>query len=98
MIQTNSLLFLINDMKVILTKSFQKRYKKLNDTLQKQFKEKLTLYLKDKKHPSLRIHKLNGELSDRYSLSITMKYRAIFKFYKPDTIEFINIGDHDIYQ
>ncbi|USN58904.1 MAG: hypothetical protein H6767_02185 [Candidatus Peribacteria bacterium] len=46
-------------MGIILTETFQKKYKKLDITLQNNFKEKLQLFITHGiQHPSLRIHKL----------------------------------------
>ena len=34
----------------------------------------------DPYHPSLRLHKLKGKLSDFYSISVNMEYRVIIDF------------------
>ncbi|MBK8349388.1 MAG: type II toxin-antitoxin system RelE/ParE family toxin [Saprospiraceae bacterium] len=50
----------------------------------------------DPSHPSLRLHKLKGNLSDLYSVSLNMQYRILLNFIiKDDQIILINIGDHD---
>ncbi len=47
-------------------------------------------------HPSLRLHKLNGELNEYYSVSINIEYRIIMDFIVVDKIIIpINIGTHD---
>ncbi len=51
-------------------------------------------------HPSLRTHKLTGDLSDTWSCSIGYQYRILFEFIKdPETEEnailLLNIGSHD---
>ena len=47
-------------------------------------------------HPSLRLHKLKGELSEYYSVSIDMEYRIILDFIIIDKeIFLIDIGSHD---
>ncbi len=49
----------------------------------------------DPHHPSLRLHKLKGELSDFYSVSINMKYRILLDFIiRDDQIILIDIGSH----
>jgi toxin HigB-1 len=47
-------------------------------------------------HPSLRLHKLSGELNEYYSVSINIEYRIIMDFIVVDKIIIpINIGTHD---
>ena len=49
-------------------------------------------------HNSLRLHKLKGELSEFYSVSIDMRYRIIMDFIvSGQDIILLNIGDHSIY-
>ena len=56
--------------------------------------EKLTLFITDMLHPSLRIKKIQG-VQNRWEGSITMKYRFTFHF-DEDTVVFRTIGTHDI--
>ena len=51
-------------------------------------------------HPSLRTHKLTGDLSDIWSCSIDYQYRILFEFIKDpereeNAILLLNIGSHD---
>ncbi|AHF01744.1 plasmid stabilization protein [Thiomicrospira aerophila AL3] len=47
-------------------------------------------------HPSLRLHKLQGQLGEYYSVSINMKYRVVIDFLlKDNEIIPIDIGSHD---
>ena len=51
-------------------------------------------------NPSLRTHKLTGDLSDIWSCSIDYQYRILFEFIKDpqteeNTILLLNIGSHD---
>ena len=51
-------------------------------------------------HPSLRTHKLTGDLSDTWSCSIDYQYRILFEFIKDSKAEenailLLNIGSHD---
>ena len=50
-------------------------------------------------HPSLRLHKLKGKLSDLYSVLINISYRICIDFIiEEDTIIPIDIGKHeDVY-
>ena len=50
-------------------------------------------------HPSLKLHKLKGKLSGKYSVSITMSYRIILTFAVTEKgIVLIDIGSHEIYE
>lgn len=50
-------------------------------------------------HPSLKTHKLKGNLSNIWACSIDYKYRILLKFVKDshnqEAILLIHIGDHD---
>jgi mRNA-degrading endonuclease YafQ of YafQ-DinJ toxin-antitoxin module len=73
-------------------KSFQEKHPELKEKYIKTIK----LLGANPYHPSLRLHKLKGSLSDLYSVSLNMKYRILLDFIiKDDQIILINIGDHD---
>jgi len=84
---------------IILTKSFKRKadiFLKLHPTLKPKYKKTLLLLEANPYHPSLRLHKLKGDLFDLYSVSLNMKYRILLDFIiKDDQIILINIGDHD---
>lgn len=70
-------------------KQLQKKDKKLFEKIKKQF----SLFKLNSRHPSLRIHKLKGELKDVWSLSVTMDFRLLFV---EDTVYyFFDLGTHD---
>jgi len=73
---------------------FKKEYKKLPKGIQKSFDEKLSLFLNNMLHPSLRVKRIQGT-KERWEGSITMKYRFTFEF-SENTIIFRTIGTHDI--
>ena len=57
-----------------------------------------TIYLLESNpyHPSLRLHKLKGDLNEFYSVSIDMNYRIIIDFVIiKDKIFLIDIGEDD---
>lgn len=65
--------------------------------LQKIIKQ-LENFQKDERHPSLRTHKLKGELEDYFSISITRQYRMSYRvFYKnnKEVALFFIFGTHD---
>jgi mRNA-degrading endonuclease RelE of RelBE toxin-antitoxin system len=73
---------------------FKKEYQKLPKEIQKTFDEKLSLFLKNPSHPSLRVKQIQGT-KNRWEGSITMKYRFTFHFVETGLI-FRTIGTHDI--
>ena len=76
------------------SKQFKKEYHKLPKEIQKTFDEKLSLFLKNPSHPSLRVKQIQGT-KNRWEGSITMKYRFTFQFLE-DGLIFRTIGTHDI--
>jgi len=76
------------------SKRFKKEYNRLPQKIPKALNEKLTLFLKEISHPSLRIKRIQGT-KNRWEGSVTMKYRFTFEFLK-DEVLFRTIGTHDI--
>ena len=76
------------------SKRFKKEYNNLPKEIQKAFDEKLSLFLKQTSHPSLRVKRIQGT-KNRWEGSITMKYRFTFEFLENGLI-FRAIGTHDI--
>ncbi len=76
------------------SKRFKKEYNNLPKEIQKAFDEKLSLFLKQTSHPSLRAKRIQGT-KNRWEGSITMKYRFTFEFLK-DGVLFRAVGTHDI--
>lgn len=72
-------------------KKLKHRDRKLADQVQKQ----LTLFKLSPKHPSLRTHKLTGNLSNRWSISITGSVRMTYVVLDNDVAYFMAIGTHD---
>jgi len=56
---------------------FKKEYNTLPKEIQNAFDKKLTLFLKNIYHPSLRVKRIQGT-KERWDGSITMKYRFNF--------------------
>jgi mRNA-degrading endonuclease RelE of RelBE toxin-antitoxin system len=76
------------------SKRFKKEYNNLPKEIQKAFDEKLSLFLKQTSHPSLRVKRIQGT-KNRWEGSITMKYRFTFEFIEGGIL-FRAIGTHDI--
>lgn len=84
-------------MKIIYTPKFIRAYKKLPDNIKDKVEEKEIVFKEDPFHPSLKTHKLNGDLEDFWSFSVDSKNRVIFEISKNNTFYFHMVGDHDIY-
>ena len=65
--------------------------KKLFSKIEKQ----IILFEINPKHPSLRLHKLTGNLKNFWSISITRNFRLIYQLKSKDTAYFVDIGTHD---
>ena len=85
--------------KILYTKGYIKRSSKFikkNPALLKQYQKTLELLEINPHHPSLRLHKLQGKLSDIHSVSINISYRITIEFViTAKEIIPINIGSHD---
>ena len=62
----------------------------------KRYAKAMAILEVDPFHPSLRLHKLKGNLNEYYSVSINMEYRVVIDFLIVDKeIIPIDIGSHD---
>ena len=84
---------------IIYTDSYIKKAKKFvkkHPELLTQYEKTLKLLEINPSHPSLRLHKLEGKLSDLYSVSINISYRISLEFtITEDEIILINVGSHN---
>jgi mRNA-degrading endonuclease RelE of RelBE toxin-antitoxin system len=76
------------------SRRFQKEYKSLPGDIQEAFEKKLSLFLDNFYHPSLRVKKIAGT-ADRWEGSVTMNYRFTFQM-EAERLLFRRIGTHDI--
>ena len=85
--------------KFIVTDEYKKRLKKFfkrHPDMLKRYAKAVMILETDPFHPSLRLHKLNGNLKEYFSVSINMEYRIVIDFIvKDDEIIPIDIGSHD---
>jgi mRNA-degrading endonuclease YafQ of YafQ-DinJ toxin-antitoxin module len=85
--------------KLIYTEKYIKRatkFVKKYSELIGQYEKTLKLLELNSYHPSLRLHKLSGRLSELYSVSINITYRISINFIVDnDKIIPISIGTHD---
>lgn len=77
---------------------FAEQFANLPKIIQKKACKKEIVFRENPFHPSLRLHKLKGELDGLWSISIDMRHRIIFKPLENGIILFISIGTHAIYE
>lgn len=87
---------------LIFTESYTRRaikFLRKHPELRKQYQKTLELLELNPQHPSLRLHKLSGVLSDLHSVSINMSYRITLEFLvEGNRILPVNVGRHeDVY-
>jgi len=84
---------------IIFTKKYEKKSKKFlkkHPNMLKKYEKTIYLLESNPYHPSLRFHKLQGNLEEFYSVSIDMSYRIIIDFViMEDKIFLIDIGEHE---
>jgi len=68
--------------------------KKKNPQLLKRIHKQIQLFKVNQKHPSLRTHKLQGDLSNTWSITIERNIRMIY-YFSSDKIVFFRMGTHD---
>lgn len=76
---------------------FLKKFKKLPFLLQIAASERETVFRMNCFDPKLDTHKLKGKLAEFWSFSITRKNRIMFRFLSDNSVLFIDVGDHSIY-
>lgn len=81
--------------KISYTERFKKAFKLLSIIEQKQFQNKMYLFIENVLHPSLRTKKIKGH-KDLYESSINMDIRIIWYFENESLIILVDIGHHDI--
>jgi addiction module RelE/StbE family toxin len=85
------------------TAKSQRAFKRLirkSPQLRPLIEKTLRQLAEDPYHPSLRTHKLVGDLSDIWACSVDYNYRILFDFVQKsdsdlDAILLLNIGSHD---
>lgn len=85
-------------MKVHFKPTFIKKFKKLESALQEEAFEKIELFKDIKNHKQLKVHKLNGVLSGRYSFSVNYKTRIVFSYLAKNEAVLLAVGDHEVYK
>jgi addiction module RelE/StbE family toxin len=84
-------------MRIKYTQNFLKNYKKRianNKTLDKQFQERLKLFLLNQRNPLLKTHKLIGAKKNLSAFSVTGDVRVVY-YQHGEIIFLIDIGIHN---
>ncbi|WP_432822499.1 type II toxin-antitoxin system RelE/ParE family toxin [Trichloromonas sp.] len=85
--------------RIIYSHSYLKRaakFIKRHPELLPQYEKTLKLLELNPSHPSLRLHRLSGNLRDLHSVSINLSYRITLEFLLDDgRIILVNVGSHD---
>jgi mRNA-degrading endonuclease RelE of RelBE toxin-antitoxin system len=80
---------------ILFSTRFKKSFSKLQDQEKKLFYNKLSLFIENHRHPSLRTKKIKGG-EILFESSINMSIRVIWTYKNENLILMIDIGHHDI--
>ncbi len=84
-------------MEIIISSAFKRSFKKLVKIfpdLDLLLEEKLGVFQNDPFDPTLRNHKLHGDLKNLRAISIAYDLRVIYYFDKENNAVLTDIGDH----
>jgi addiction module RelE/StbE family toxin len=70
------------------------KIRKIDRKLANRIEKQMALFEENPKHPSLRTHKLTGNLSNMRSISITMSIRMVYILIEEKRALFVKIGTH----
>jgi addiction module RelE/StbE family toxin len=85
-------------MQIRLSKDFKKYFKKRippNSPLEERYKQKVSHFIKNRKNPLLKDHKLVGRLKGYRAFSITGDIRVVYVEESKDMVMFVDIGTHN---
>ena len=83
--------------KIYPTTHFIKAYKNLPEKVRTLVQQKELIFMADPFDNRLKTHKLKGKLKDYCSYSVDYQHRIIFRFMDRETVLYLDIGKHDIY-
>lgn len=81
-------------MQVNFKPKFVKQYNKLYPNMQKQFDERLELFIEDPTADLLNVHSLKGKYAGFWSINVSGDLRAIYTYIGDTIIVFLLIGTH----
>jgi len=77
---------------------FRKAFKKLPKHVKDKAKEKENIFRISPFDKRLDTHKLHGKYKEYWVFIVDDQYRIIFTFTESETVDFIDIGTHEIYK
>lgn len=81
-------------MQVNFKPKFVKQYNQLSHKMQKQFDERLELFIEDPTTYLLNVHSLKGKYAGFWSINISGDLQAIYTYEGDTIIVFLLIGTH----
>lgn len=81
-----------------VTGKFERQYKKLPEAVKRAAREKETIFRNNPFDARLATHKLHGKERELWAFSVTHSHRIKFVFLTKDSVLFLEVGTHDIYQ
>ena len=87
----------MNEHDIIFDKIFLNELKSLPAPIQRKSRKTFHLFRHNPFHPSLRLHKLSGNLDGLWSVSVDRRYRIMMRFVGNGDAVFLSIGTHAIY-
>ncbi len=81
-------------MRIIYSKNFKKKFKKLKEGEKKKFEERVAVFIKNVSDPILNDHALHGKLSYYRIINITLNVRVLYEYVQKDMVLFIDIDTH----
>lgn len=80
---------------ILFSNRFKKSFSKLEINEKKMFYKKLSLFIENHRHPSLRTKKIKGS-EILFESSVNMSIRVIWTYKDEHLILMLDIGHHDI--
>lgn len=81
-----------------ISSQFRRAYKNLPKYVKEKAEEKEKIFRINPFNPRLDTHKLHGKYKDYWAFTIVGQYRIIFAFTDKNTVDFVNVGTHEIYK
>lgn len=81
-------------MRLTASGRFLRRAKKLREPQASMLRAALRRFTSDPRDPLLRVHKLKGELSEYWSLTVDDDLRLLFRWIGDEAF-LVNLGSHD---
>lgn len=85
--------------KIQYSSRFLRAFKTFKFTALKEvIRARIAIFEEDCFDPRLKTHKLKGSHHGEWSFSITESHRILFVFHEENTVELLDVDDHDIYR